>query len=283
MTPWLTGSFSGTHPELLFGNTYEDAAIELKAFAGKERAFCIAAAGDTAMELASAGHQVTAVDINPVQLAYARNRAAGGGGREGKAEQVLRALLRFFGWNREKAFVFAGLTDVREQVAFWRTHQSPIYRMWPLDLLKQMYAPAFLRDAPTPTQLDARLERCWSLHPNHSNPYARRLLMGEACSPMRAVNGIRFLQADAASCLETCPPASFDAFAISNILDGASEAYQRRIYTAIRRAATPHAVVVKRSFREPHGIDVHNVAPSDRSAIWGSVDVGRVEELCSIA
>jgi hypothetical protein len=53
---------------------YEDSGVELAAFAQAGRVLAIASAGDTAAALAAAGHRVTAVDINPVQLDYARQR-----------------------------------------------------------------------------------------------------------------------------------------------------------------------------------------------------------------
>ncbi|MBV8828569.1 MAG: DUF3419 family protein, partial [Acidobacteriaceae bacterium] len=60
---------------ILFGQMYEDSAIEMRAFRPGSRVFCIASAGDTAIALAR-DHNVTAVDINPAQLEYARKRAS---------------------------------------------------------------------------------------------------------------------------------------------------------------------------------------------------------------
>ena len=67
-TPWRHGPFKAQLHQLSFGQTYEDSGIELQAFKPRSRVFCIAGAGCTARALAAAGHHVTAVDINPVQL-----------------------------------------------------------------------------------------------------------------------------------------------------------------------------------------------------------------------
>src|SRR5262249_62068384 len=86
-----------TFDGVLFGRMYEDAAIELRAFAGRERVFAIASAGCTARALAAAGHRVTAVDVNPRQLGYARARADGAPGVEGTAGPLLAAARRSLG------------------------------------------------------------------------------------------------------------------------------------------------------------------------------------------
>jgi 2-polyprenyl-3-methyl-5-hydroxy-6-metoxy-1,4-benzoquinol methylase len=70
-TPWRHGPFKAQLHQLSFGQTYEDSGIELQAFKPRSRVFCIAGAGCTARALAAAGHHVTAVDINPLQLGYA--------------------------------------------------------------------------------------------------------------------------------------------------------------------------------------------------------------------
>src|SRR5689334_17779406 len=100
-TPWTAGRFdrSGGPRRVLFGHMYEDPAIELRVFPPQSRVFCIASAGDMALELAPS-NQVTAVDINPVQLAYARARLDGAPADRGTAERILdlgRGLLPLAG------------------------------------------------------------------------------------------------------------------------------------------------------------------------------------------
>jgi S-adenosylmethionine:diacylglycerol 3-amino-3-carboxypropyl transferase len=77
-TAWEAGRLDAGRgpPRVLFGRMYEDPAIERAAFAPGGRVFCIASAGCTAMHL-SPRHDVVAVDINPVQLAYAKSRIEG--------------------------------------------------------------------------------------------------------------------------------------------------------------------------------------------------------------
>ena len=121
-TPWRHGFLKAELCQLGFGQTYEDPDIELKAFGPRSRVFCIAGAGYTARALAAAGHRVTAVDINPVQLRYAQSRAAGGPLRMGIAEHLLalgRNLAKFAGWSRGKVADFLNLSDPAEQVEYW--------------------------------------------------------------------------------------------------------------------------------------------------------------------
>jgi S-adenosylmethionine:diacylglycerol 3-amino-3-carboxypropyl transferase len=252
--------------------------------------FCIAGAGSTARALAASGHEVTAVDINPEQIVYAEARAAGGPPCEGAAERLLsrgRGLLALAGWTEPKRREFLYLDDPAAQMEYWRkTLDSGLFRAgvdtllshW---LLRLVYASPFVASLPKGfgAIVRARLARGWATHPNRTNRFAWHLLLGEELSgeeqtePAPANSSIHFACADAAAFLESCPPASFDAFSVSNILDGAPASYTERLHAAVRRAAAPGAVVVTRSFAEPAAADECNQASRDRSLLWGVVDV----------
>jgi S-adenosylmethionine:diacylglycerol 3-amino-3-carboxypropyl transferase len=292
-TPWQAGPFRGKARELLFGSMHEDAAIELEAFAPGSRVFCIASAGCTARALAAARHDVTAVDINPHQILYAQARAAGAPIREGAVERLLsrgRTLFPLLGWTVPRRLEFLSMSDPSQQLYYWRrTLDSRRWRMavhtvLSARVLRLVYASPFVGSLPRHfgAVVRARLERAWANHANDSNPYAWRLFLGEteriAESPTPA---IRFVCADAANYLERCEPASFDAFSLSNIVDGASPCYVQRLRRAVKRAAAPDAVVVTRSFAEPVGATDNNLAARDRSLLWGTVHVTRAGDLCS--
>lgn len=292
-TPWASGRFD-THAgprKILFGRMYEDPAIELDAFALGGRVFCIASAGCTAIQLARR-HEVTAVDINPVQLAYAEARVAGAPLRRGSAERLLgigRALLARCGWQRATLATFLELGDPSEQITFWRRHlDTRSFRVATDTLLsftwlRTVYAPPFLAVLPNRfgRVMRARLARCFGTHPNRTNVYARALLAGELTDqpPPPEAAAIHFACADAATYLETCSPGTFAGFALSNILDGAPGPYRTRLFRAVRHAATRDAVVVLRSFAEPAGPAATNAAALDRSILWGIVEVKRAADL----
>lgn len=286
-SPWRTGRldrFSGP-PKLLFGMVYEDWTIESAAFPAGTKVFCIASAGCTAMRLA-ASRRVTAVDINPVQLEYARGRAQGLPMRRGSAERLM-AFGRFFlplaGWTRETVEDFLALGDPARQIEYWKDRLDTRRFRWALDFLfsarglAAFFALPFLRVVPEGfgAVMRARMARCWGLHPNRLNPYARALLTGESDSSQipSAGNPIDFICADAAEYLEACRPGSFDGFSLSNILDGAADAYKDRLFAAVRRAGTPGSLLVRRSFAEPRFRDAADQAARDRSFLWGEVEV----------
>ena len=290
MTPgtvWEAGRFDAARgpPRILFGRMYEDFAIERAAFKAGGRVFCIASAGCTAIRLAP-DHEVVAVDINPAQLAYAARRIAGAPVVRGTAEHVMhvgRALLPLAGWRQSTLRAFLDLDDPATQYGFWkaqldtRRFRAGLDTLLSVAALRTVYAPRLLEALPHRfgAVMRARMERCFCRHPNRTNPWARAFFAGEATneSPPPEAKAIKLVQADAAAFLERAQPQSFDAFTLSNILDGADGSYRRRLAAAVARAAAPGATVVLRSFREPASDLPSNRAADDRSMLWGIVDV----------
>ena len=286
-TAWERGRFDARAGprKLLFGRMHEDAAIELDAFRGRKRIFCIASAGCTAMEL-SRLHEVVAADINPVQIAYARRRFSGEPVTRGAAERMMafgRAFAPVLGWRFSRIREFLDLASPAEQIEYWRRHfdtrrfRAGMGAALSTGVLGALYAKPLLDVLPHSFGkiLRSRMERGFGRHPNRDNVYARALLLGDVSSdpPPSEAREIRLVHADAATCLENEPPESFDGFTLSNILDGASDAYRQRLSAAVRRAAAPGAVVVLRSFGEPQVASPTNRAAEDRSMLWGIVDV----------
>jgi hypothetical protein len=285
-TPWYAGRFRSSRgaQQLLFGQMNEDAEIEHKAFQNKGRVFCIASAGCTAIKLCG-DHEVVACDINPVQLAYAQRRVRGDDMVAGYAERGMAIARRFkalVGWNTRVVRAFLSLSDVTEQLEFWRSHldtrrfRASFAALLSRPFLSLVYAPEFLAFLPPNlgTVLRRRLAEGFGRHANATNPYARALLLGEPHDePRPATCRVQFALGDAASYLESCPAGFFDAFTLSNILDGAQASYRDRLSTAVRHAATKDAVVVLRSFGEPQAELITNYAQSDRALLWGVVDV----------
>jgi S-adenosylmethionine:diacylglycerol 3-amino-3-carboxypropyl transferase len=289
-SPWRRGRLDarGEPPELVFGQMYEDRTIELEAFPPRGRVFCIASAGCTAFALAARGDEVTAVDVNPAQVAYVQRRLVGGPSVEGKVEHLLgraRLLAPLLGWRRPELEQFCDLEDVEEQARLWREQLETVrfrlamaIALRPL-ALRLAYASEFAGAVPGRFDrvLRGRLERGFRLHPNRHNPYASQLLLGVGASaePPRGA-ALALVCADAADYLEGCAPASFDGFTLSNILDGAGSAYAQRLLRAARRAAAPAAVLVLRSLAESAQPEDDRWAARDRSFLWGSIRIERV-------
>jgi S-adenosylmethionine:diacylglycerol 3-amino-3-carboxypropyl transferase len=287
-TVWARGRFDARRrrSKLLFGRMHEDASIELSAFSPGGRVFCIASAGCTAMEL-SRRHEVVAADINPVQLAYARRRFSGARAVRGSAERFMafaRVLSPLAGWRPWRLRAFLDLDDPAAQAAYWRRHldtwrfRAALDALLSRTVLRTFYS-ARLLDCLPPNfgkVVRSRMERCVTRHPNRTNIHARALLLGEwvdAPQPPPEAGRIRLVNSDAAECLEREPAGGFDGFTLSNILDSADPAYERRLIAAVRHASAPGAIVVLRSFREPPEPFPTNRASEDRSMLWGIVDV----------
>lgn len=285
-SPWATGRLRGTGRErLLFGAMYEDAAIEEGVFRGRSAIFAVAASGDTALRLAAADRHVVAVDVNPAQVDHLRRRLRGEPRRQGAVDRLLtaaRALAPVAGWTRSRLRRFLELDDVRTQRrVFDEVLDTVRFRLLvdaalrPTALLRA-YRPEFVGFLPARfgPVVRSRLHRGIATHPNRTNPYARLLFAGEppAVAPPPA-DHLDVRQGDAVAYLESQPPARFDGFTLSNILDGPDGTVRARLATAIRHAATDDALVVLRSFREPVDTDAASWAARDRSMIWGTVAV----------
>jgi S-adenosylmethionine:diacylglycerol 3-amino-3-carboxypropyl transferase len=149
--------------------------------------------------------------------------------------------------------------------------------------LRSVYSPRLLDFLPKRlgSVMRARMERCFAHHPNRGNPYARSLLLGELSvePPPPEAQEVRLVHADAARFLESEPPGSFDGITLSNILDGADEAYRARLLAAVKRAAAPDAMTVLRSFGDADADSPFNRAEDDRAMLWGSVLVRPAAEL----
>ena len=290
-TAWEAGRFDARAgpPRILFGRMYEDHAIEQAAFRGAGRVFCIASAGCSALQLAR-DHDVVAVDINRAQLDYAARRVAGGPMLLGSAEKIMRLgrlFLPLAGWTRSRIREFLDLETPSAQYEYWRSHldtqrfRRAIDALFSVTNLRRAYASPLVAALPQPfgAVMHARLGRCFRNHPNRTNPWARALLAGEldAGSIPAQADRIALVHADAATYLESMPPASFEGFTLSNVLDGADRNYRLRLANAVRRAAAPGAVVVLRSFAEPSAELASNRASEDRSILWGIVDVRPAE------
>jgi S-adenosylmethionine:diacylglycerol 3-amino-3-carboxypropyl transferase len=276
---------------LMFGRMFEDWDIEANVFPHRSKVFCIASAGCTALGLASLGHDVTAVDINPAQVALVRARLAGAGAPAGSVDRMLARARRLggaVGWTESALRSFLSLKDTEEQQSFWRARLDTRRLRLVLSALLSPLTLHLLYPAPLAAAvprgfaniLRRRLDRGFSTHPNCTNPYARWLLLGEqppAAIPLPSWS-VTVVQADAVDYLEACPAHTFSAFSLSNILDAASAPYVARLEAAVQHAAKPGAVVILRSFAEPENPEDDMWARRDRALLWGRVRVASALE-----
>jgi S-adenosylmethionine:diacylglycerol 3-amino-3-carboxypropyl transferase len=278
---------------------YEDWMVEAEVLPAAGRVFCIASAGCTSMALAARGLTVTAVDINPAQVDYVRSRLNGGPIQAGTADRFFaagRCALPLLGLRRSARRAFMEMADPAAQVRYWRSRLDTARFRAGLALvinplaLRIVYSPTFVRVLPRRFDriIRGRLERCWARHPNRTNPYAWRFFLGTdppdyiaPTLPSPASGGgkpaLEVVCADAAAYLESCPPASFMGFSLSNILDGTEPAYGERLMAAVRRSAQTGAVAVLRSFMEAEPGESTDWAARDRSMLWGRLRVEKVQ------
>ncbi|MEU9401197.1 hypothetical protein [Streptomyces sp. NPDC048242] len=271
---------------------YEDYGVELRVLPGSgARVLCIASAGDTAAALWQAGHDVTAVDVNPVQLAYARDRLAGGAITEGSAEILMRlgrgtagALLP--AWRGPELRAFLALDDPAEQDRHWSTAMDgrglarlTRLALRPCGALAVALRPSFAHVVPARFDevLRRRLGRTVAGYANVRNPWMWRLLAGAELPGTQRLFApdVRLVHADVVDALEQAPRGAYDGVTLSNVLDGPGPAFAARLRTAVRRAVRPGGIVVLRSFREPTASGP-GWAAQDRSALWGVVRVVRL-------
>lgn len=292
-TPWRRGRLDvlGGAPKLLFGRMYEDWAVEAAVFPPAGHVFCIASAGCTSMALAARGLRVTAADINPIQVDYVRSRLQGAPARDGTADRLFavgRRLLPLLGLRRSLLRQFLELDDPPAQLRFWQAHlDTARFRVALATVINRLalrlvYSPTFVRVLPPRFHrvIRGRLARCWARNPNRHNSYAWRFFLGRdapsEATPIPAPERVELVCADAAAYLESCPPASFIGFSLSNILDGTEPAYGERLMAAVRRSAQAGAMAVLRSFQEPSPGEPVEWAARDRSMLWGVVQVEKV-------
>jgi S-adenosylmethionine:diacylglycerol 3-amino-3-carboxypropyl transferase len=270
---------------------WEDAAIECELFAARQNVFSIASAGCTALALARRQCHVVACDINPVQVAYVRRRACGGPVLKGRADRfvgLFQAAASGVGISHRTRRTFLELDDVALQLSYWQKHfDRPWLRRllrWALSLrgLRSKYGPNFVHALPNPFEevLWRRLTRGFGMHLNRENPFAWRLLVGmdKTSETVNSAGDLKTVCADACDYLEACDGESFDGFTLSNILDGATRDYAERLACALRRAARRQAVVVLRSFAEPHSSREDVLAACDRSMLWGRIIACRARD-----
>lgn len=292
-TAWRSGRLHAWNgpPQLLFGRMHEDWSLESCLFPPGGRVLCIASAGCTALALAARGHPVDAVDINPAQVQYVKARLAGAAHQDGAVDYLsskARAALSWCGLDPHEIRNFLMMENPKDQVRFWKdTFDKGLrkvlmnFALNPL-ILRTVYSSQFVRSLPSgfSSILRRRFQSGFAYHSNRQNQYVWRLLLG--CDPPFAAptppitDPVSVICSDAVDYLQSCSSHIYDGFSFSNILDGATKEYARRLIINAERAARPGAVIVLRSLMEPEDDEDAMRAAQDRSMIWGSINVRRV-------
>jgi uncharacterized protein DUF3419 len=282
-TAWNAGRLAGSGPaRLIFGRMYEDPEVEVSSLP-RGRVLAIASAGDVAFALAAAGQEVVAIDINPAQVDYVRDRIAGASQLAGQADRYLARAARalpLLGLSGHRLRQFFDLDDPGVQVAAWRKLAGLRFRA----ALAMAFGPALrlayrselagaLPDG-FAGELASRLERGFGLHPNRSNPIAPALFGLRA--PPASAHGIEVEQAEVLHYIRAQPPRSFNGFALSNVADGAPPAFRDELLNAARRIARPGAIAILRTLGLPRSRDDAARAASDRALIWGGIEAASI-------
>lgn len=278
-TAWSSGRLAGTGPpRLIFGRMYEDVEVEIRSLP-PGRVLAIASAGDVAFALAAAGHEVVAIDVNPAQVEYVRDRMAGSSRRPGQADRYLALAARalpLLGMPRDRVKRFFDLDDPGVQVEEWRRLAGRRFRA-ALGLafgpaLRLAYRSDLVSALPKgfAAELGYRLDHGFGIHPNRSNPLAPALF-GLPAPPAR-VKGIEVEAAELLEYMRAQPTSSFDGFAFSNVVDGARAGFRDELLVAARRIARSGAVAVVRTLGAPRSKEDAARAATDRALIWGGVE-----------
>ncbi|MFI5915809.1 DUF3419 family protein [Dactylosporangium sp. NPDC051541] len=286
--PWLAGRLTaGRSARVMFGRMYEDHAVELGLLAPRSRVLAIASAGDTVAALAAAGHRVTAVDVSAAQLAYARGRLGGARAADGTAESILKIARRSAavvvpGWRRAALEEFLGLEDPTAQAAHWRRHlDRPMLRALMFTALGSTRPVATVLDRGfragladlIPPRFDRalrrRLEAGLGRYPNRTNPWARRLLLGDtgAVAPAQP-SDVDWVRAEVVAHLRQVPAGTYDAVTLSNVLDGPPPAFAVDLVEALRHAVRFGGTAILRTFRDSSPLPGRHLP--DRSLLWGA-------------
>jgi len=282
-SPWQPGRLTpGRRPQVMFGRMYEDHAAELAVFPAGGRVLAIASAGDTAAALARAGHRVTAVDINATQLGYARARLAGAPALDGTAERLQAVARRAAAalvpaWRPRAMERFLRLDDVGVQRQWWRRElDHPRLRALMYLALRRAGVVRRRLWGALPPRFDVvlrdRLAAGIARHPNVTNPWAWRLLLGRECPhrpPDTPVHGVELVHADVVAHLRSVPRGWYDAATLSNVLDGPSASFAAELSAAVRHAVRPGGPVVLRTLGT--AAPLPGTPLPDRSLLWGAV------------